>query len=168
MSVLTLDIVKDRMFNEEARRKEQGVAVESKALVSECRERSSNRKLHKREKSKIRSKDDSRGRSKTRRDLEYYHCGRIGHMKRECMLFKREKDRGNKRSDARDTTATTFGGNEDYLTMKDTLMSLLKGNGSLAKTSCLAQEKKENTLYMTHAKVSNGYTNALAQDSIQL
>ncbi|KAI5343579.1 hypothetical protein L3X38_011455 [Prunus dulcis] len=100
------------MFNEEARRKEQGVAVESKALVSECRERSSNRKLHKREKSKIRSKDDSRGRSKTRRDLEYYHCGRIGHIKRECMLFKREKDRGNKRSDARDTTATTFGGNE--------------------------------------------------------
>ncbi|CAL2270429.1 unnamed protein product [Prunus armeniaca] len=32
----------------------------------------------------------------------------------------------------------------------------------------LARGKKENTLYMTHAKVSNGYLNALAEDSIEL
>ncbi|CAL8112543.1 unnamed protein product [Prunus armeniaca] len=76
------------MFNEEARRKEQDIAAESEALVSEYSGRSSNRKLHRREKSKIRSKDDSKGRSKTRKDLECYHCGRIGHMKKECMLFK--------------------------------------------------------------------------------
>ncbi len=35
--VLTLDIVKDSMFNEEARRKEQGVVAKSEALVSEYR-----------------------------------------------------------------------------------------------------------------------------------
>ena len=88
--VLTLDIVKDSMFNEEARRKEQGVVAESEALVSEYRGRTNNRKFHRRDKSKGRSRDGLRGRSKTRKDLECYHCGGIGHMKRECRLFKRE------------------------------------------------------------------------------
>ncbi|KAI5321626.1 hypothetical protein L3X38_030697 [Prunus dulcis] len=110
--VLTLDIVKDSMFNEEARRKEQGVIAESEALVSEYRGRTNNRKFHRRDKSKGRSRDGSRGRSKIRKDLECYHCGGIGHMKRECRLFKREQDRGNEKSDARHTTATTSDGNE--------------------------------------------------------
>ncbi|XP_016647234.1 PREDICTED: retrovirus-related Pol polyprotein from transposon TNT 1-94 [Prunus mume] len=110
--VLTLDIVKDSMFNEEARRKEQGVVAESEALVSEYRGRTNNRKFHRQDKSKGRSRDGLRGRSKTRKDLECYHCGGIGHMKRECRLFKREQDRGNEKNDARHTTATTSGGNE--------------------------------------------------------
>ncbi|CAL9013348.1 unnamed protein product, partial [Prunus brigantina] len=68
--VLTLDIVKDSMFNEEVRRKEQGVVAESEALVSEYHGRTNNRKFHRRDKSKGRSRDGSRGRSKTRKDLE--------------------------------------------------------------------------------------------------
>ncbi|BFG34853.1 hypothetical protein CerSpe_211270 [Prunus speciosa] len=44
--VLSLDIVKDSMFDEEARRKEQGVVAESEALVSEYHGRNSNRKFH--------------------------------------------------------------------------------------------------------------------------
>ncbi|KAI5312739.1 hypothetical protein L3X38_041913 [Prunus dulcis] len=78
---------------EEARRKEQGVVAKSEALVSEYRGRTNNKKFHRRDKSKGRSRDGSRGRSKTRNDLEFYHCGGIGHMKRECRLFKREQDR---------------------------------------------------------------------------
>ncbi|CAL2229329.1 unnamed protein product [Prunus armeniaca] len=65
-------------------RKEQGVVPESKALVLEYRGRTSSRKFHRRDKSKGRSRDDSRRRSKTRRDLECYHCGEISHMKRKC------------------------------------------------------------------------------------
>ncbi|CAL2270430.1 unnamed protein product [Prunus armeniaca] len=81
----------------QARRKEQGVVVESEALVSEYRGRTNNRKFHRRDKSKGRPRDGSRGRSRTRKDLECYHCGGIGHMKRECRLFKREQDRGKER-----------------------------------------------------------------------
>ncbi|KAI5345013.1 hypothetical protein L3X38_012890 [Prunus dulcis] len=117
--VFTLDIVKDSMFNEEARRKEQGVVTESEALVSEHHGRTNNRKFHRRDKSKGKSRDGSRGRSKTRNDLECYHCGGIGHMKRECMLFKRERDRGNEKSDTRHTTATTSGGNEVNILCSD-------------------------------------------------
>ncbi|CAL2258124.1 unnamed protein product [Prunus armeniaca] len=110
--VLTLDIVKDRMFNEEVRRKEQDVIVESEALVLEYHGRTSNRKFHMEEKLKGRSRDGSRGRSKTKRDLECYHCGGIGHMKIGFRLFKREQDRGNEKSDARHMTATTSCGNK--------------------------------------------------------
>ncbi|KAI5327124.1 hypothetical protein L3X38_026520 [Prunus dulcis] len=239
--VLTLDIVKDSMFNEEARRKEQGVVAESEALVSEYRGRPNNRKFHRRDKSKGRSRDGSRGRSKTRKDLECYHCGGIGHMKRGCRLFKREQDRGNEKSDAGHTTATTSDGNEivdsgasfhvtsrrDFFTsytngdfgnvrMGNDKLSKIVGRGDISletNTSChlvlkdvrhvpdmrlnlistgllddegytnvfaegkwklsknslvLARGKKENTLYMAHAKVSNGYVNALAEDSIEL
>ncbi|KAI5315217.1 hypothetical protein L3X38_044393 [Prunus dulcis] len=122
--VLTLDIVKENMFNEEARRKEQGVVAESEALVLEYRGRTNNRKFHRRDKSKGRSRDGSRGRSKTRKDLECYHCGGIGHMKRECRLFKREQDRGNENSDARHTTATTFDGNEVIILCGDGFVNL--------------------------------------------
>ncbi|KAI5342466.1 hypothetical protein L3X38_010341 [Prunus dulcis] len=110
--ILTLDIVKDSMFNEEARRKEQGVAAESEALVSKYRGRTNNRKFHRQDKLKGKSRDGSRGRSKTRKDVECYHCGGIGHMNRECRLFKREQDRGNEKSYARHMTTTTSGGNK--------------------------------------------------------
>ncbi|BFG34854.1 hypothetical protein CerSpe_211280 [Prunus speciosa] len=44
-----------------------------------------------------------------------------------------------------------------------------EGKWKLSKNSLvLARGKKENTLYMTHAKVNNGYVNALAEDSIKL
>ncbi|KAI5345007.1 hypothetical protein L3X38_012884 [Prunus dulcis] len=202
--VFTLDIVKDSMFNEEARRKEQGVVTESEALVLEHHGRTNNRKFHRRDKSKGKSRDGSRGRSKTRNDLECYHCSGIGHMKRECMLFKLERDRGNEKSDTRHTTATTSGGNEivgrgeisletntschlvlkDVRHVSDMHLNLIstgllddkgytnvfaEGKWKLSKNYFfLAQGKKENTIYMTHAKVSNGYVNALAEDSIEL
>ncbi|KAI5334982.1 hypothetical protein L3X38_025115 [Prunus dulcis] len=50
--VLILDIVKDNMFNEEVRRKEQGVVAESEAFISEYRGRTRNRKFHRQDKSK--------------------------------------------------------------------------------------------------------------------
>ncbi|CAL2256839.1 unnamed protein product [Prunus armeniaca] len=44
-----------------------------------------------------------------------------------------------------------------------------KGKWKLNKNYLvLTWGKKENTLYMTHAKVNNGYVNALAEDSIEL
>ncbi|CAL9005488.1 unnamed protein product [Prunus brigantina] len=114
------------MFNEEARRKEQGVAAESEALVSEYSGRSSNRKLYRREKSKIRSKDDSR------------------EMRLNMISIGLLDDEG-------------------YINV------FAEGKWKLSKNSfVLARGKKENTLYMTHAKVSNGYVNVLTEDSIEL
>ncbi|CAL2227219.1 unnamed protein product [Prunus armeniaca] len=96
--VLTLDIVKDNMFNEEARRKEQGVVAESEALVSKQVKGQVKRWLER----KVKDKKGPR----------MIPLWRDMPMKRECRLFKREQDRGNKKSDARHTTATTSGGND--------------------------------------------------------
>lgn len=88
--VLTLDIVKDSMFNEESRRKEQGMTTESEAHVTEYRGRSIHKKFNTRDKLRGNSGDKFRGRSSTRKDIECFYCHEKGHMKKECRKLKRE------------------------------------------------------------------------------
>ena len=103
---LTMDMVKDSLFNEEARRKEQGISYETEALVTENRGRGKNRGPKGRGKSKGRSQ--SRGKSSERGKC--YHCGKEGHMKRICYAWKREQKEGkNQRKDEnKNTTAALF------------------------------------------------------------
>lgn len=75
--VSTLDIVKDNMFNEKTRRKNQETLIKDETLVVKYHERSNTRNFHNRDK----SKDKFRGKYMTRKDLKCYHCGEICHMK---------------------------------------------------------------------------------------
>jgi len=84
--VMTMGMVKDNMFNEEARRKEQGIYSHTETLVTEKRGRIKSRKPRGDD-----SRDKSRGMSKTRKEIKCFHCGKPGHMKRECRKFKREQ-----------------------------------------------------------------------------
>lgn len=61
--VLTLDIVKYIMFNEEPRQKEQRMSKKSEAIVTEHRGRSVYKKFHTRDKSREKSRDNFRERS---------------------------------------------------------------------------------------------------------
>ena len=58
--MITITMVKDNMFNEEARRKELGISSNTEALVSERRERSKSKKP-----SSDYNRDKSRGKSKS-------------------------------------------------------------------------------------------------------
>ena len=107
--VLTLNIVIDSMFNKESRRKEQGMPIESEALVIEYRGRSNNKKFHTRGKSRGRSRDKFRERSRTRRGVECYYYREKGHIKRECSQLKREQQEN---GDASNVAATIFHGDE--------------------------------------------------------
>ena len=49
----------------------------------------------------------SRGRSKSRGKIKCYHCGKIGHMKRNCKILKQGGDKSQKQEDAKNTVATT-------------------------------------------------------------
>ena len=71
---VTLEMVKDRLFNEESRRKENGETF--KALVSEKQERSG------RGKSRF-HQNQQRGRSKSRsrKDFTCHHCGKLRQLK---------------------------------------------------------------------------------------
>ena len=84
--VITVNMVKDYMFNEKARRKELGISSNRKALVTEKRERSKSRKP-----SSDYNHDKSRGKSKSRKEIKCFYCGKPRHIKRECRKFIREQ-----------------------------------------------------------------------------
>ena len=80
---LTIDIVKDSLLNEGARRKEYGESSSS-AFVTKKQERHG--------RSHSRNPHGYRGRSKSRRDIKCFHCNRPDHMKKECRFWKREQN----------------------------------------------------------------------------
>ena len=84
--MITVNMVKDNMFNEKARIKELGISSNTKALVIEKRWRSKSRKP-----SNDYNRDKSRGKSKSRKEIKCFYCGKPGHIKRECRKFIREQ-----------------------------------------------------------------------------
>ncbi|KAF7121453.1 hypothetical protein RHSIM_Rhsim13G0116100 [Rhododendron simsii] len=111
--MVTMDMVKDGMFNEEARRKEQGTSVDTEALVVQNRGRSRTRNSGgDRNKSKDRSRSKSRGTSKPRSEIECFHCHKMGHMRKECRILQKELKKGKvvESSGKKDTTAVASDG----------------------------------------------------------
>ncbi|CAH9132849.1 unnamed protein product [Cuscuta epithymum] len=82
--IITMELAKGSVLNEEMRRKSQGSSSHSDVLVTESRGRSQSRGPG--NKGKHRSK--SKGKFA---DFECYHCGRKGHTKRFCRQLKKEK-----------------------------------------------------------------------------
>ena len=76
---VTLDMVRSSLFKEEVHRKDAGESS-SQALVTENRGRSKSRGP----KGHAKFKD----RSKSREKRSCYHCGKPGHLKRNCRLLK--------------------------------------------------------------------------------
>ena len=91
---LKMSTVKESMLNEEARRKARGLigsSSKSDELVTESRGRSQSRNFHRRDNSESCSK--SRSKSRTRKEVICYHCGKAGHIKRNCRFLKRDQSR---------------------------------------------------------------------------
>ena len=91
--VVTMDTVKKSMDNEELRRRNIA-STSSQALVTENRSRSRGR-----------GHAQFRDRSKSREKRRCYHCGKEGHLKRNCYLLKQEKG---KKVQNDDTSATAL------------------------------------------------------------
>ncbi|KAA8538095.1 hypothetical protein F0562_027703 [Nyssa sinensis] len=102
---LSMGQVSSSLFNEEIRRKLAGTN-NAQALVSENRGRSKNRGHKGYGKSKGRSQSTERG--------KYYHCGKDGHLKRNCYAWKREqkKENNNQKKNEEKNTTATFEGDE--------------------------------------------------------
>ena len=104
-------MVTDRIRNKESRRKSvEAVPSESNTFVSEKQEmwgRSQTRNSHQQ------NNDNPKGRSKSqKRNMKCFYCQKIGHVKRECRLWKREQAKENgdaQKNDNQDTTAIVNG-----------------------------------------------------------
>ena len=80
--ILTIESVKDSLLNEEARRKEKGKSS-SRVLVHEKQER-----LEKPE--RLFFPHGFIGRSKSKKYIKCYNCNKVGHMKKEYRIWKKE------------------------------------------------------------------------------
>lgn len=85
--VITMELAKGSVLNEEMRRKSQGSSSHSDVLVTENRGRSQNRGPNNKEKHRSKSKGKFV-------DVECYHCGKKGHTIRYCRQLKKEKKKG--------------------------------------------------------------------------
>ncbi|KAJ0804413.1 putative RNA-directed DNA polymerase [Helianthus annuus] len=86
--IITMEMAKSSILNEEMRRKSQGSSSQSDVLATESRGRGQSRGPSNKE--KHRSK--SRGKFA---DYECHHCGKKGHTIKFCRQLKREKKKAN-------------------------------------------------------------------------
>ena len=94
---LTIDLVKESLLNEDARRKEMGESS-SRVLMTEKKRKEKGRSQSKNPRGNFK-RDSSSGRSKSRprRNITCFHCNKPGHIKRECRIWKREHDEADKK-----------------------------------------------------------------------
>lgn len=77
---LTMDMVKDRMLNEESRRKDEGYTPESEALITEKQGKQEWRGRSKGRNPRNQNQQRRRSKSRSRQDMKCHHCGKPGHF----------------------------------------------------------------------------------------
>ncbi|KAA0051598.1 Retrovirus-related Pol polyprotein from transposon TNT 1-94 [Cucumis melo var. makuwa] len=103
--ILSMDLVKSSMLNEEMRRKSQSSYLQSDVLVTERRGRSRSKSSRGNSRSKSKSKSDQFA------NVECHYCHEKGHIKKYCRKLKRDsknhKGKEKKNDDDSDTNTIT-------------------------------------------------------------
>nr|XP_040249189.1 uncharacterized protein LOC120966742 [Aegilops tauschii subsp. strangulata] len=119
---MTLEMVKNSMLNEEARKKEKGDASSSDAYVAETHGKNENRGHSNTRFQQGKNKSRERSKSKLRKDISCFHCGNPGHIKSECRKYKRELAEGKltkKTEQKAESSSTMTATDEHYLVIED-------------------------------------------------
>ncbi|KAJ0859638.1 putative RNA-directed DNA polymerase [Helianthus annuus] len=130
--IITMEMAKGSVLNEEMRRKSQGSSSHSDVLVTESRGRGQSRGPSNKE--KHRSK--SRGKFA---DYECHHCGRKGHTIKFCRQLKKEKkkaDYNNKKNNHKkddggnDTAEVNTATEEFFICCDDDVVNITRDDSS--------------------------------------
>lgn len=118
--VVTMELVKSGVLNEEMRRRSQGTSSShSEVLATTNRGRSQSKGPRRKDK----SRDTSRGKTNKFANVECYHCHRKGHIKKFCRLRKKEnrkgKDSEKNRDDGSDDDSIAATVEQDFLIFYD-------------------------------------------------
>ena len=97
-----MESVKDSLLNKEARWKEKGKSS-SRVLVHEKQER--REKPKRRGRSQIKNSHCFRGISKFIKYIKCYHCNKVGHVRKECRIWKNEHNDVKKENKETNVTA---------------------------------------------------------------
>ncbi|KAL6315537.1 hypothetical protein AAG906_000839 [Vitis piasezkii] len=140
-------MVKDNMFNEKTRRKELSISFNTEALVTERRGRSKSKKP-----SNDYNHDKSRAKSKSRKEIKCFYCGKSGHIKRECRKFKREqfKGKGEKQKEDKAIAAIAYDG-DTIIVCDDACKPCMPDSTWVVDT--------RTSFHITHIEISSFYTN---------
>ncbi|KAK8564203.1 hypothetical protein V6N12_036332 [Hibiscus sabdariffa] len=93
--IITLDLAKSGVLNEDVGRRSQGSMSQFEVLVTENRGRNKERYG--------KGRDKSRSKSRSRyKNLECHHCGKKDHIKKYCFKLKRENKGGGDKHDRND------------------------------------------------------------------
>ncbi|KAK8595939.1 hypothetical protein V6N12_064445 [Hibiscus sabdariffa] len=93
--IITLELAKSCVLNEEVRRRSKGSTSQSEVLVTENMGRNREKDGNGRDKSRSKSRS-------TYKNLECHHCGKKGHIKKYCFKLKIENKGGGDKHDRND------------------------------------------------------------------
>ncbi|KAK8973436.1 hypothetical protein V6N11_064680 [Hibiscus sabdariffa] len=93
--IITLNLAKSGVLNEEVRRRSQGSTSQFEVLVTENKGRNKEKDGN--------GRDKSRSKSRSRyKNLESHHCGKKGNIKKYCFKFKRDNKGGGDKHEQND------------------------------------------------------------------
>lgn len=125
--IISMDLAKSSVLNEEMRRKSQVSSSQSEVLVTESRGRSQSRGPG--------NRGTSRGASNKWANVECHHCGLKGHIKKYCRKLKKEnknkyKNNNNNNNDKRE------GNNNDNVAIVDDFLVVCDSVDENVNLSC--------------------------------
>ena len=105
---LKYDDIRDLILSEEVRRRDANIDnAQDQAFVMENKSKGRSRGPNDR---KLNGRSQSRDRSQFKETRECCHCGKKGHLRRDCWHWKKEKNKGKyeKNESEKNTTATVI------------------------------------------------------------
>ncbi|KAG7553078.1 Zinc finger CCHC-type superfamily [Arabidopsis thaliana x Arabidopsis arenosa] len=143
--VISMDMVKNSVLNEETRRQSNASSSRSDVLVTESRGRSSSRDP---------KKDKNRSRSKSNKfaNLECHYCHKKGHIKKDCWKLKKDKQQGKQE----EVDRVTITDDQFLILLEDDAINVCQDTSWVVDSGATTHATSQRDLFSTYTPGSYG------------